>query len=247
MEINNGMSQINDNWKNHTKYRWPAKWYGRSAGAIAFVSRMDENGPGRHGKEIALSSALEIAADAVMTVSIVLAGRNNVHSWWLGVLGCALLALVFYGVGLYADVALQLFFIATCLIGWRRWARGGGAALPITRVRPAALARLVLVALAGTAVYGALLQAYTRAYAPFVDSAVLAFSIVAQLLLMGRRLENWPFWLLVNSIGVPLYASRGLTLTAVLYALYWVNALLSWRHWRREMARGAAMPGPGRA
>jgi nicotinamide mononucleotide transporter len=86
-----------------------------------------------------------------------------------------------------------------------------------------------------TAGYGLMLQAYTNAYAPFIDSGVLMFSVVAQLLLMGRRVDTWPFWLLVNSISVPLYASRGLHLTAVLYAGYWVNALLSWFFWRRQM------------
>src|SRR5471030_1162912 len=171
-----------------------------------------------------------------MTASIVLAGRNNLHSWWLGVLGCSMFAALFYSVRLYADVALQLFFIVTCVLGWLQWARGGaGGALPIARVRPASLAWMVAVALAGTAAYGLMLQAYTSAYAPFVDSSVLAFSIVAQLLLMGRRLENWPFWLLVNTICVPLYASRGLYLTSLLYAAYWVNALVSWVFWRRRM------------
>src|SRR5476649_1246364 len=147
-----------------------------------------------------------------MKASIVLAGRNNVHSWWLGVLGCSMFATLFYSVNLYADVALQVFFIVTCALGW-----------------------MLAVGLAATLCYGMMLQAYTKAYAPFVDSSVLAFSIVAQLLLMGRRLENWPFWLLVNTICVPLYASRGLYLTSLLYAAYWVNALVSWVFWRRRM------------
>jgi nicotinamide mononucleotide transporter len=187
-----------------------------------------------------LTSALEIAANAVMTVSIVLAGRNNVHSWWLGVLGCSMFAALFFSVNLYADVALQLFFIVTCVMGWLKWARGsvagkGGGTLAITRVRLRTLGWMIAVGLAATAAYGLMLQAYTNAYAPFVDSSVLAFSIVAQLLLMGRRLETWPFWVLVNTISVPLYASRGLYLTAVLYAAYWLNALVSWLFWRRQM------------
>jgi nicotinamide mononucleotide transporter len=183
-----------------------------------------------------LTSALEIAANAVMTVSIVLAGRNNLHSWWLGVLGCSMFAALFYSVNLYADVALQLFFIVTCVIGWLRWLRGaGGAPLPISRARLGALAWMAGIGLAATAAYGLMLQAYTNAYAPFIDSSVLMFSIVAQLLLMGRRLETWPFWLLVNTVSVPLYASRGLYLTAVLYAAYWLNALVSWFFWRRQM------------
>lgn len=190
-----------------------------------------------------MTSTLEIAANAVMTVSIVLAGRNNVHSWWLGVVGCSMFAALFYSVNLYADVALQLFFVITCLIGWLQWVRGnGGAALPIARARLGALGWMVAVGLGATVGYGMMLQAYTNAYAPFIDSSVLVFSIVAQLLLMGRRLESWPFWLLVNSISVPLYASRGLYLTAVLYAAYWVNALVSWYYWRRQMQQAAGAP-----
>lgn len=174
-----------------------------------------------------------------MAGSILLAGRNNVHSWWLGVIGCSLFAVLFYTSKLYADVALQLFFIVTCLIGWRRWVGGGGdgggGALPISNARPKLVGLMSVAGVTATAAYGLMLQLYTDAYAPFIDSAVLMFSIVAQLLLMGRRLQTWPFWLLVNTVSVPLYASRGLYLTAVLYAAYWLNALASWFFWRRQM------------
>lgn len=185
-----------------------------------------------------MTTTLEVAANAVMAVSILLAGRNNVHSWWVGVIGCSMFAVLFYTSKLYADVALQLFFIGTCLIGWRRWTSGGGGAaavLAISNARPKLIGLMSVAGLAATAAYGLMLQLYTDAYAPFIDSAVLMFSIVAQLLLMGRRLQTWPFWLLVNTVSVPLYASRGLTLTAVLYAAYWINALASWFFWRREM------------
>jgi nicotinamide mononucleotide transporter len=189
-----------------------------------------------------LTSPLEIAANAVMTISIVLAGRNNVHSWWLGVVGCSMFAALFYGVNLYADVALQLFFIVTCLIGWLQWLRGaGGAPLAVSRAGMRALGWMSGVGLAATLAYGLMLQAYTNAYAPFIDSAVLMFSVVAQLLLMRRRLETWAFWLLVNTVSVPLYASRGLYLTAALYAGYWVNALASWFFWRRQL-QAASQP-----
>ncbi|CAN7686380.1 nicotinamide riboside transporter PnuC [Pseudoduganella sp. LjRoot289] len=183
-----------------------------------------------------MTSPLELAANAVMTLSIVLAGRNSIHSWWLGVVGCALFGALFYGVQLYADVALQLFFIVTCVVGCYQWARGGGgAALPVTSARTATLAWMAAAGVAGAVAYGSMLHHYTSAYSPFVDSSVLAFSIIAQLLLMARRVETWPVWLLVNAVSVPLYASRGLHLTALLYAAYFVNALVSWRWWRKQM------------
>jgi nicotinamide mononucleotide transporter len=188
-----------------------------------------------------LTPPLEIAANVLMTVSIVLAGRNNIHSWWIGMVGCVLFAVLFYQVNLYADVLLQLFFIVTCAIGWLQWRRGaGGKPLPITRTGWRSLAWIVPAGVAAVVIYGMLLHTWTNAYAPFIDSAVLVFSIIAQFLLMSRRLETWGFWLLVNTVAVPLYYSRGLHLTAVLYAAYWINALVSWYWWNLQARRAAA-------
>lgn len=176
-----------------------------------------------------MTGPLEIAANVTTAAAILLAGRNNLHTWWIGIIGCALFAVLFYQWNLYADVALQAFFIISSAIGWRQWLRGdGGAGLPVSRVEMRSLLIIVPVSLAVTAGYGALLHSYTNAYAPFYDTAILVFSVVAQFLLMQRRIENWPFWLLVNSIAVPLYASRGLYLTSLLYACYWINAVVSW-------------------
>lgn len=181
-----------------------------------------------------MTSAVEIAANAVTTLSILLAGRNSVHTWWTGILGCLLFALLFFQTQLYADVALQLFFLVTSALGWRQWVSGAqGEPLPISRAGFTVLAWVVPAGISATIGYGALLHFYTNAYAPFIDSAVLVFSIIAQLLLMQRKIETWVFWLLVNSIAIPLYASRGLTLTSVLYAAYWINAVVSWLVWRR--------------
>ena len=184
---------------------------------------------------------LEIAANITTAAAIFLAGRNNIHTWWIGMIGCALFGVLFYQWNLYADVALQAFFIVSSAVGWRQWLKGDhGEVLPVTHVEMRTLLIIIPAGIAITAGYGALLHSFTNAYAPFVDSAVLVFSIVAQLLLMQRRIENWPFWLLVNSIAVPLYASRGLYLTSFLYSCYWVNAIVSWMLWRR-LARSTAL------
>jgi nicotinamide mononucleotide transporter len=191
-----------------------------------------------------MTPALEIAANAITTMSIVLAGRNSIHTWWTGILGCLLFVAVFYFSQLYADVVLQVFFIATSVIGWRLWLRGDyGRPLAVGRASPVLMAWTVCVGAAMTLAYGAVLHTYTDAYAPFVDSAVLVFSVVGQVLMMQRRLECWLFWLAVDSIAVPLYASRGLHLTAVLYAFYWMVALVSFWHWRRLMLAQPAAAG----
>ena len=189
-----------------------------------------------------LIGPLEISANLITTASILLAGRNSIHPWWTGIIGCVLFGVLFYDARLYADVALQVFFLATSISGWWAWLHGRrGEPLPITRSGVRLLLTLFVAGVLTTVAYGSLLFYYTDAYSPYVDSAVLMFSVVAQFLLMRRKLETWLFWLLVNTISVPLFASRGLYLTAGLYAVYWVNALVSWFVWRGRMGDEGAV------
>jgi nicotinamide mononucleotide transporter len=181
-----------------------------------------------------VSRGCEIAANLLNAISILLAGLNSVHTWWVGILGCLFFGWVFFSTQLYADMTLQLFFIITGIIGWWRWLRGNqGAPLPVCRTRPRLLTVLLALAVLVALFYGGLLHQFTNAYAPFLDSIMLAFSVLGQLLLMRRHYESWWCWLLVNSIAVPLYLSRGLTLTALLYAAFWVNAVVALVRWRK--------------
>ncbi len=180
-------------------------------------------------------SKLEIAANVFTALSIWLAGRNSIHNWWLGIIGCSLFALLFYRTQFYADFTLQGFFIVASLIGWVQWQhRESQPDLPITHARPLLLMAVMLIGLLVAAIYGMILHRFTNAYAPFWDSIVLVGSVIAQVLMIRRKVESWGLWLLVNSIAVPLFASRGLSLTSALYAAFWCNALYAWWHWRKQ-------------
>ncbi|QIL89538.1 nicotinamide riboside transporter PnuC [Microbulbifer harenosus] len=181
-------------------------------------------------------TTLEIAASVTTSISILLAGRNSVHTWWTGIIGCVLFGMLFYQAKLYADVVLQLFFIGTSIFGWWQWLYGEGG--QEKSIRRAGFKRVAVLAPTGVVVataYGILLHTFTDAYGPFLDSGILVFSVIGQCLLMQRQLECWLFWLLVNTIAVPLYASRELYLTAFLYSAYWINAILAYYYWRNQI------------
>ena len=179
-------------------------------------------------------SGWELSANVLNASSIFLAARNSVHTWWTGIVGCLLFAYVYFTAKLYADVTLQLFFIATSAFGWWNWLHGKqGSELPVQRSKASWIFPALLTAVVVSIGYGWLLHRFTDAYAPFLDSVILAFSVLGQFLLMTRRIENWWCWLLVNTIAVPLYAIRGLHITAVLYAAFWINAVVALVRWRR--------------
>ncbi len=180
---------------------------------------------------------LEIGANTVNLTAIALATRNSTHTWWTGILGCVLFGGLFFTSQLYADVTLQVFFIITSAVGWWHWMhhRGHRAPRPITRSAPRELALIVPVGAVAAFGYGWLLHRFTNAYAPFVDSAVLALSVAGQVLLMRRKVETWIFWFLANTLAVALFSSRELWITAFFYLLFWFNAPIGFFFWAREI------------
>lgn len=179
----------------------------------------------------------EAAANLFNAAAILLAARNSIHTWWTSIVGCSLFAYVFFEARLYADVTLQIFFIGASAAGWWRWAGGRRSVpLPVRRTPARHAIALGVAALLVAAGYGMLLRRFTDAYAPFLDSLILTFSVLGQFLLVERRIENWWCWLVVNTIAVPLYFTRGLYVTSALYVAFWVNALVALLHWRRLLA-----------
>ncbi len=182
-------------------------------------------------------SALELTACITAAFSVWLAARNNIHTWWTGIIGCILYGWVFWNAQLYADVTLQVFFVATSILGWLKWRSvDHGIVLPISRTPFLVAARWAGVAVVVALAYAAILHVFTDAWSPWLDSVILTFSVLAQFLLVGRRMESWYAWLVVNSIAVPLYAMRGLYLTSGLYAILWCSAWYGLLLWRRRLA-----------
>lgn len=127
---------------------------------------------------------LEISANISNLVSVFLANRNSVHTWWTGIIGTILFAVLFFEVKLYADVILQIFFIITNFYGWWAWLYGGveRRELPISRIDIRLLFLFAVLAIVITVAHGYLLHSLTDASFPFVDSIILVFSIIAQFL-----------------------------------------------------------------
>lgn len=174
---------------------------------------------------------LEWAANILTAICIFLAGRNNVLTWPIGIVATVLFGVLFYQAKLYADVTLQLFFVITGVVGWLNWKnRTVVQVIPTNASLPSMLTYFAFAVL-GALGYGLILHSFTDAFAPFIDSGVLTLSILGQFLLMRKNIQTWIVWMLVNILSIPLYISRDLYLTAFMYGLFLVNAIVSFKHW----------------
>jgi nicotinamide mononucleotide transporter len=75
------------------------------------------------------------------------------------------------------------------------------------------------------------LAAYTNTDVPHTDGFLTAGSLVGQLLLARKKVENWHVWLVVDVLYVGLYVFKDLQVTAVLYAVFVVLAARGLRAW----------------
>jgi nicotinamide mononucleotide transporter len=76
---------------------------------------------------------------------------------------------------------------------------------------------------------------FVNGAAPFWDSITTTLCLAAQYLLCRKRIENWWLWITADVIYVPLYFSRHLPLTAVLYAGFIGLCVIGLFRWRREL------------
>jgi nicotinamide mononucleotide transporter len=102
------------------------------------------------------------------------------------------------------------------------------------------------VALGIAAAAALALDMFTNANMALADASIFALSIVAQVMLSRKRIENWPLWIVINAISVYVYATQGLWLYTVLYAFFFFNAFWGWWEWRKEMRgySGAGVKSP---
>jgi nicotinamide mononucleotide transporter len=168
----------------------------------------------------------------------------NMRVWsiaWPLAIGSSLAYLVLFAHSkLYGEAGLQVFFVAIAVWGWWQWTQGtqaNGQALAVRHLAPRARAGLAaLTLLAAWPLLGALLDHHTDSDVPYWDALPTAGSVAGQWLLGRQYVENWPVWVAVNVASVALFAFKGLWLTAVLYALFAVLALVGWRAWARRAA-----------
>lgn len=173
-------------------------------------------------------------------VAVALTVRQSAWSWPIGLLNCAAYVWVFAQARFYSDVVLQGYFLVTGVIGWWRWARptddagSAIATLPVGRATAGELGVGALIVVTVSAVWGGGLARYTDAAYPYVDSATMAASLVAQWWMTRKVLESWVIWIAADVVMVAMYASKGLVITSGLYVLFTGLAIAGLASWWRE-------------
>ena len=184
-------------------------------------------------------SPWELAAVIFAIAYLLLAVREKVLCWLFAFISTAIYTVLFWDVSLLMDSALNVYYMAMAVYGWYQWTHGGSndsAHALAVRSMTGRQHALVITAIAILSLAsGYLLAEHSTAAWPYVDSFTTWASVITTYLVTRKYLQNWLYWIVIDMVSVPLYIDRGLNLTALLFVIYTIVAIIGYFSWRNHL------------
>ena len=186
-----------------------------------------------------LQNWLEFTAVFFAILYLILAVNQNILCWVAGILSSILYFFIMQSAGLYMEAYLQIFYILMGLYGWLQWRKGNQIDNNFivntwSMLKHFYAISLILVLSVSS---GLLLTLYTDAALPFFDAFVTWGAVVATYMVAKKLLENWIYWLVIDSISILLFISRDLLPTAFLFGLYIVIIFFGYKSWKKVLEK----------
>lgn len=196
-------------------------------------------------------SVIEVIGFVTGAACVYGVAKQKLWNWPVGLVNNAAFFMLFLGTGLFADATLQVIFAILAVYGWVTWLKGRNRTqaldvLPITHATPAAMGIMAVAIAALTGLVAWVLHTFAGSDIAIPDAFILAGSLGATLWQARKKMEHWWIWIIVDVVSVPLYISRGLVLTAILYVIFLalcVYGLIDWK--REEKAQAAELAASG--
>lgn len=181
----------------------------------------------------------ELLAAAISALDVWLATRRSLISWPITILASLLYAEQFRESHLYSDMLLQLIFVAFAIYGWWHWQQGKKEEGSVRVEIPSSMSMWRDVALGALAsiTLGYWMKHHTDAALPWMDASLTGYSLVGTWWGARKYIANWWLWIVIDILYVGEYLYKHLILTAILYAIFVLLAMLGVRDWRRALRK----------
>ncbi len=180
----------------------------------------------------------ELVAVLLALAYLILALRESIWCWPAAFVSTVIYTGLFWHVSLLMDSALNVYYMAMAVYGWWIWRAKSESAVVTTittwpwRWHVITIAIVIVM----SAVSGYLLDINTEAAWPYLDSFTTWASVITTYMVAKKVLENWWYWIVIDSVALGLYVERGLYATAFLFVLYLIICVFGYFSWRRKMS-----------
>ena len=187
-------------------------------------------------------SYLELMVTFFGLMSVYFATKENIATWPTGIINECGFFCLFFQVGLYAGMLLQLLFFIVTLYGWYHWRKIKNDS-QVVNIKKIQMIYIFLAIFVGTYFFN-LLVSHLHLLIPgiikqpaaqsILDSLVAVTSIAATYLLAKKILFAWVLWILVDLMSIGLFLSQQLYLIAIEYGIFMCLVFYGYSRWRKR-------------
>ena len=176
---------------------------------------------------------LEIGAVFLAVAYLSLAVRRDIRCWIAGIMSSSIYFVLMFTANLYMESILQIFYIFMGVYGFNQWKSDIANTEEISITTWNLKTHLIVLGIILISSYfaGYILDTYTDAKLPFLDSLTTFGALFATYMVAKKILENWIYWFLIDSVSIYLFIERELYLTSILFCLYLVIIIFGFRSW----------------
>ena len=175
---------------------------------------------------------LESIAVLFSIIYVILVAKESIWCWAAAIISVSLYIFICYEAKLYAETALQFFYLIMAVAGYFFWKESPDKKqLDIKELSIGNHALILFAGIIFTLILGYVLTIYTQAKLPLLDSFTTIFSIIATFMVIKKILENWLYFIAIDLVSIYLYNTRDLQQTAILFVLYAIIACVGYYNW----------------
>lgn len=187
-------------------------------------------------QQLIATSIAEWIAVLLAIAYLIFAIKESVWCWPAAFFSTAIYSVLFFDVNLYMESLLNIYYLIMAIYGFYQWhyKKLGQAVKPVIKWSIKVHFGLIISVLILVLISGYLLQKYTDQDFAYLDSLTTWFAVVTTYMVAKKVLENWGYWMVINSLSIFLYLQKGFVLTAVLFVSYLVLAVIGWLKWKQH-------------
>lgn len=180
-------------------------------------------------------SGWEIFAALLGVGYIVFAARESQWCWPMAFVSTLIYTLLFWEGQLPMQALLNFYYMGMAVYGFMLWRQHKQADNNIAIHNWPLTYNLAFLLIGGvlTAIIGLYLATSQTSQMPYLDAGITVFSVLNTWLMARKVLQNWLYWVFIDTAAIVLYLETGFYATVALFSLYTVLALAGFINWMR--------------
>ena len=187
-------------------------------------------------------SDIDIIITFLSIIYIYFATQNKAICFVFGLMASGLWAYHdFVNLNLKFDGFLQVFYVGMSIWGLYNWKysarKENSEELPITEMGM----KDHVISILASIVIGVAIAWLTRnimdTALPYLDAVTTAMAIIATIMLVHRKLENWLYWIVIDLVYVYIFIRQGAPMLAGVMGFYGILAIYGFVEWKSILAK----------